>query len=94
MFGLVAITKLEDGEPPTICLPHIAVMPIAYIVEGWARLFGGDDPFVTVDGVRMARKTMFFSSAKAERELDYTYRSSAEAITEAVSWFLDNGYVT
>ena len=91
---LTIVSRKMGRRPPTICLPHIAVMPIAYIVEGWARLFGGDDPFVTVDGVRMARKTMFFSSAKAERELDYTYRSSAEAINEAVSWFLDNGYVT
>ena len=46
-------------RPPTICLPHIAVMPIAYIVEGWAKALWWNDPFVTVDGVRMARKTMF-----------------------------------
>ena len=91
---LTIISEKMGRRPPSIRVPHTAVMPIAYIVEGWARLFGGREPFVTVDGIRMARKIMFFSSAKAERDLGYTYRPAVKAINEAVSWFLDNGYVT
>ena len=91
---LTIISEKMGRRPPSIRIPHQAVMPIAYIAEGWARLLGGREPFVTVDGVRMARKTMFFSSAKAEQNLGYTYRPSVDAINEAVSWFFDNGYVT
>ena len=91
---LTIISEKMGRRPPAIRIPHQAVMPIAYIAEGWARLFGGREPFVTVDGVRMARKTMFFSSAKAEQNLGYTHRPSVDAINEAVSWFFDNGYVT
>jgi dihydroflavonol-4-reductase len=42
---------------------------------------------VTVDGVRMARHRMFFSSAKAERELGYRARSAEAALHDAVLWF-------
>ena len=45
-----------------------------------ARLTGGSDPMVTVDGVRMARKKMFFSSAKAERALGYRHRPANAAL--------------
>ena len=44
-------------------------------------------------GVRMARKKMFFSSAKAERELGYTHRPADQALNDAVTWFRDNGYL-
>jgi dihydroflavonol-4-reductase len=41
----------------------------------------------------MARKTMYFSSAKAEAELGYTYRPAREAVRDAVNWFEANGYL-
>jgi dihydroflavonol-4-reductase len=42
---------------------------------------------VTVDGLRMSRKWMFFSSARARRELGYHDRPAREAISAAVAWF-------
>ena len=63
-------------------------MPIAYLSEFWARLTRGAEPRATVDGVRMSRKLMFFSSAKAETELGYSYRPAKEAMADAVDWFL------
>ena len=42
---------------------------------------------ITVEGVRMARKRMFFSSAKAVRELGYRWRPPGEAFADAVRWF-------
>jgi dihydroflavonol-4-reductase len=45
------------------------------------------------DTLRMARKHMFFSSAKAERELGYKYRPAAEGLADAVAWFRDAGYL-
>ena len=68
-------------------------MPIAVLAEGWTRLTGGDEPFVTIDGLKMAKKKMYFSSARAERDLGYTARPVREAFADAVSWFRENGYL-
>jgi dihydroflavonol-4-reductase len=46
-----------------------------------------------VDGVRMSRKKMFFSSAQAIRELGYAPRPARQAIADAVAWFKANGYL-
>ena len=43
---LTIISEKTGRRPPAIRIPHQAVMPIAYIAEGWARLFGGREPFV------------------------------------------------
>ncbi|MBI4966559.1 MAG: NAD-dependent epimerase/dehydratase family protein [Rhodospirillales bacterium] len=90
ILGLVAGTV--GRKAPTICLPHGLVLPIAALAEMWARL-SGREPFATVDGVKMAMKRMYFTSAKAERELDYRHRPAAQAIADAVAWFKANGYL-
>ena len=46
---------------------------------------------MTIDGVRMARKRMFFSSAKAVRELDYRWRPPSEAFADALRWYREQG---
>ena len=89
---LTEIARLVEGKPPSISLPLGLVMPIAYLAEVWARVTGGKEPFATVDGIRMARKKMYFSSAKAIRELDYRPRPAKEALADAVKWFSKNGY--
>ena len=43
--------------------------------------------------MRLARKKMFFSSARAIRELGYRPRPAAAAIADAVAWFGQNGYL-
>jgi dihydroflavonol-4-reductase len=45
------------------------------------------EPMATVDGLRMAKYYMYFSSAKAERELGYRARPYVEALRDAVDWF-------
>jgi dihydroflavonol-4-reductase len=64
------------------------VMPIAWLSEAWARLTGGGEPRVTIDGLKMSRKLMFFSHARAERELGYSARPAEDALRDAVNWFL------
>lgn len=88
------IATLCGRKPPRISLPHNAVMPIAYLAEAWTRLTGGDEPFATVDGIRMARKKMFFNAAKAESELGYSARPVGDAFADAVVWFRENGYLS
>jgi dihydroflavonol-4-reductase len=51
------------------------------------------EPFITLDGVRMARKKMYFTSAKASRKLGYAPRPAKSAIADAVGWFKVNGYL-
>lgn len=89
---LAEIARLTGRPAPKLCIPHALVLPIAYGAEAWARLTGAE-PFATVDGIRMARKKMFFSSEKAKRVLGYAPRPAAEALTRAVEWFTANGYV-
>ena len=86
------IAILVDHPPPRICLPHNLILPIAYLAEAWARLFRTGEPFVTVDGVRLAKKRMFFSTTKAERELSYISRPPEQALTDAIDWFKTHGY--
>jgi dihydroflavonol-4-reductase len=47
---------------------------------------------ITVDGLKMARWHMFFSSAKAERELFYRHRPAMMALDDALGWFQEEGY--
>lgn len=89
---LTAIAGLTGRPPPRIRLPHAAVLPVAWCAEGWARLRGGE-PFTTVDGIRMARKRMFYSSARARAELGYETRPAAEALRRAVAWFRESGFL-
>ncbi len=87
------IAAITGGRAPWARIPHSLIMPLAFAVEAWTRISGGDDPFVTVDGVRMARKKMFFSCEKARRRLGYAPRPAAEGLADAVAWFGENGYL-
>ena len=51
----------------------------------------GIPPIMTRDHLKMARKKMFFSSAKAVTELGYRARPAREAVVDAVAWFRDAG---
>jgi dihydroflavonol-4-reductase len=53
----------------------------------------GREPRATIDAVRMGRKKMFVSSAKAERELGWKLLAVDNALRRAVEWFRGNGYV-
>jgi dihydroflavonol-4-reductase len=87
---LGCIAKLVGRNPPRVRLPYAAVLPIAYLAEAWTRVSGRRGR-ITLEGVRLARKRMFFSSAKAVRELGYGWRPPAEALADAVSWFHERG---
>jgi dihydroflavonol-4-reductase len=91
ILGIIA--ELVGRKPPRIRLPHAVVMPIAYVAEGYSRV-SGRPTRVTVESVRMSRKRMFFSSAKATRELGYRWRPPREAFADAVLWFRKNGYLS
>ncbi len=89
---LVDIAAIAGRSPPRLRLPNATVMPIAVLAESWARIAGGT-PRVTVDGVRLARKKMYFSIEKARRELGYEARPVHEALVDAIAWFRTEGYL-
>jgi dihydroflavonol-4-reductase len=86
---LGVIAGLTGRTPPRVRLPYGVVLPIAYVAEGFARLSGRSGR-ITLEGVRMSRKKMFFSSAKAARELGYQWRPPVQAFEDAIRWFRDN----
>ncbi len=83
---LATVAQLSGRKPPRIKLPRAAVYPVALAAEAVARRTGRE-PFVTVDGLKMSKNLMFFTSAKAERELGYKARPYAEGIRDAIEWF-------
>ena len=94
LAGILAeIARITGGRPPLMKLPRAPLYPLAVAAEAWARI-SGREPFVTVDGLKMSRWHMFFSSAKAERELGYRHRSAHEALKAAVEWFQAKGDVS
>ena len=78
---------------PMVRLPRLAVYPIAWISELWARITDGPEPQATIDGLRMAAKKMYFESARAENELGYAARPGRTAIEDALAWFRLRGMV-
>ena len=90
---LEGVARLTGGRAPRVKLPHSLVMPIAAVSEAWSRLRPNGTPFVTVEGVRMARKRMFFSSAKAISDLGYRFRPWEEALADSIDWFKQGGYL-
>ncbi|MBX6322804.1 MAG: NAD-dependent epimerase/dehydratase family protein [Rhodospirillaceae bacterium] len=87
-----AIAALTGRPAPRLRVPLGVVLPVAYAAEAWARV-SGREPFVTVDGVRLAARKMYFSSARAERELGYRARPAVEALRDAVAWFRARGFL-
>ena len=87
---LVEIAGIVGRKPPTVRLPTGVVLPIAYVAEAFARITGRPGR-ITVEGVRMSRKRMFFSSDKARSELGYTWRPPIEALRDAITWLREQG---
>ena len=88
---LQRIAALTGGRAATIKLPHGAILPLAYAAEFVAKIFTRYEPFVTVDGLKLAKKRMFFTHAKAARDLGYTARPTDDALNDAIAWFRRHG---
>jgi dihydroflavonol-4-reductase len=83
-----------SGLPsPKIKLPYIFALATGVGDETITGRLLGREPRVTVDAVRMGRKKMFVTSAKAERELGWKVVAVDQALQRAVVWFQSNGYV-
>ncbi len=84
---LTMIAAICGRPPPRVRLPRPLIYPVAYASEAWAWLTHGPEPQATVDGLRMAKKKMYFDSSRAIAELGYTARPAREALEDAIAWF-------
>jgi dihydroflavonol-4-reductase len=87
---LADIARLVGRRPPKVKLPRTLLYPLAYGAEALAGL-RGVEPFITADGLKMARYRMFFDDSKARRELKYTSRPYHEGLADAIAWFRAHG---
>ncbi len=87
---LAAITGLPS---PTVKVPYAVALAGGIFYEMVTGRLLGREPRATIDEVRMARKMMFVSSAKAERELGWRTAPVDGALRRSVEWFRANGYV-
>ena len=87
---LAAITSLPS---PTVKLPYVFALAAGVVDEMVTGRVLGREPRATIDTVRMGRKMMFVSSAKAERELGWRTVPVDGALRRSVEWFRANGYV-
>jgi len=85
------IAELTGKKPPTDRDPTPRGLAFALGAEAVAH-FTGREPFATRDGLKMAKKKMYFSSAKAASELAYRARPAREGLTDAIAWFRQAGY--
>jgi dihydroflavonol-4-reductase len=87
---LAAITGLKS---PTVKLPYVFALATGVVDEMLTGRLMRREPRATIDAVRMGRKMMFVSSAKAERDLDWRVIPVDGALERSVLWFRANGYV-
>src|ERR1051326_4585121 len=87
---LAAITGLPS---PKLRVPYVLALATGIVDEVITGRIRGREPRVTIDAVRMGRKKMFVSSAKAEHELGWKCVPVDGALRRAVEWFRRNRYI-
>ena len=86
---LAAITGLPS---PKLRVPYVLALATGVVDELVTGHLRGQEPRATIDAVRMGRKKMFVSSAKAESELGWRILPVDHALKRAVDWFREHGY--
>ncbi len=89
---LESLSHITNRRPPTLRVPHWIAIAAAAADTAVSRM-RGREPNIPVEGALMARKKMFYSSARAVRELGLPQSSVEGALARSVKWFVDNGYV-
>jgi dihydroflavonol-4-reductase len=91
--GVLDILADMTGLPaPSLKIPHGVALGVAYAETAFSRLIGRE-PQIPVEGVKIARHTMFVNCSRAVRELGFQPGSVPAALERAVSWYQANGYI-
>ena len=87
------LSAISGIPAPEVRLPYAVALAFGVLDTGWTGYLLGREPRATIDAVRMGRKKMYVSSAKAERELGWRTVAVDDALQRAVDWFRGHGYV-
>ncbi len=90
---LETLSRLTGKPAPRVKIPYGAILGIAQINEFFMGSLLRREPGIPVEGVRMAKKHMFFDPSKAVHELGLPQTPVEEALERAIRWFRDHGYV-
>jgi dihydroflavonol-4-reductase len=85
-----AITGIAS---PTMKIPFAIAATYAFFEENITGRILGKEPRATLEEVRMGRKKMFASSARAQQELGFRVGPVYPAMRAAIEWFRSHGYV-
>jgi dihydroflavonol-4-reductase len=83
VFAVVA--RAAGREPPRVAVPFPVVLGASWAADRSLALFGREPELLVLDSVRLARVPAYFSSAKAQSELGYSWRPARQALEEAVA---------
>ena len=86
--------QIAKLPPPRVRLPYRLILPLAYGNHWISSLITRKPPRIPLEGVKMAKRRMFFDASKAVRELGLPQSPIEQALEEAVRWFTKHGYVT
>jgi dihydroflavonol-4-reductase len=86
------LSVLTGLPSPTLRVPHAAAMLFAFFDESFTGRLRHREPRATVEAVRMGKKKMFASSARAQRELGFRVLPVHNALIHAIDWFRAHGY--
>ena len=87
---LKTVADIKGDKASFFRLNQHMLYPVAFIWELVASTLNLKEPLLTIDGLKMASKKMYFSSERAKAELGYTYRDPKQGIEEAIRWFSEN----
>jgi dihydroflavonol-4-reductase len=87
------ISRITGLPAPKLKIPHSLALGVAYVNTAFSRLLG-KDPGIPVEGVQIARHTMFVDCSRSRTELGFRPGSVAAAVERAVRWYEANGYVS
>jgi dihydroflavonol-4-reductase len=88
---LARLASITGKKAPQTKVPYAAAYMTGLVTTAWANLTG-KEPIAPIEGVKMARKKMFVTHAKAKRELGFSPGTADQALRRAVDWFRQNGY--
>ncbi len=88
---LALLGELTSRPAPRFRIPLAVALAAGHVSQWWADHVSHQPPRVPLEGVRMARKRMFFSGAKAVRELGLPQTPIEQALAEAIDWFSAHG---
>jgi dihydroflavonol-4-reductase len=85
------LAGVADRPAPRVRLPHAVALAAGYADAAVSRWLGRE-PRIPLEGVRMARHSMFVDAGKARRELGFAPGPVVAALERAVHWYQANGY--